>query len=89
MGGIRTAGDLVLRMQMSRAMSLGEAKNHVAKKLGVGVEDLSDNHIMDKIRREKGLGRVRPGVNDPVNMQAKANIADVLDIEINSVEKFS
>ena len=35
MGGMRAAGDLVARMQMTRGMRLKEAKEHVAGKLGV------------------------------------------------------
>ena len=88
MGGMRTAGDLVLRMQMTRAMRLDEAKKYIADKLGVTVEDLSDNIKMDKIRRKRGLGRIRPAVNEVTDLQAKANIAELLDIKINSVEKF-
>ena len=42
MGGIRTAGDLVARMQMTRGMRLTEAKEHVAGRLGVSPADLSD-----------------------------------------------
>ncbi len=88
MGGMRTAGDLVMRMQMAKAMRLGEAKEYVADKLGIAVEDLSDNIKMDKIRRKLGLGRIRPSVQEAVNLQAKANIAELLDIKINSVEKY-
>jgi dimethylamine--corrinoid protein Co-methyltransferase len=32
MGGIRTAGDLVARMQMARKMRINDAKAYVAKK---------------------------------------------------------
>jgi dimethylamine--corrinoid protein Co-methyltransferase len=35
MGGIRTAGDLVARMQMARKMRINDAKAYVAKKLNV------------------------------------------------------
>ncbi|MBS4024304.1 MAG: [dimethylamine--corrinoid protein] Co-methyltransferase, partial [Clostridia bacterium] len=35
MGGIRTSGDLVARMQMSRGMRINDAKEYVAGKLGV------------------------------------------------------
>lgn len=33
MGSIRTAGDLVMRMQLNRKMRLAEAKQYVAEKL--------------------------------------------------------
>ena len=40
MGGMRTAGDLVARMQMSRGMRIDEAKKCVADKLGISVSDV-------------------------------------------------
>ena len=92
MGGMRTAGDLVARMQMTRRMRLKEAKAYVADKLGCGVRDLSDPIAMEQIRSEKGLGllphtsAVRPG--DAGMIEAKFNIAKTLDIHINSVERF-
>jgi hypothetical protein len=42
MGGIRTAGDLVSWMQMTRKMKIHEAKAYVAAKLGVDVFELTD-----------------------------------------------
>jgi len=92
MGGMRTAGDLVARMQMTRRMRLKEAKAYVADKLGCSTRDLSDPIAMEQIRIEKGLGclphtsAVRPG--DAGMIEAKFNIAKTLDIHINSVERF-
>ncbi len=92
MGGIRTAGDLVARMQMSRGMRLKEAKEYVAGKLGCGVRDLSDSYAMEQVRGDRGLGRIidhsnlHPG--EPNAMYAKFRIADLLDLRINSVERF-
>ena len=92
MGGIRTAGDLVARMQMSRGMRLKQAKAYVAGKLGCSVRDLSDSYAMEQIRGEKGLGRILDHSNlhpgEPNAMMAKFRIAELLDIRINSVEKF-
>ena len=92
MGGIRTAGDLVARMQMSRGMRLKEAKEYVAGKLGCTVRDLSDSYAMEQIRGEKGLGRILDHSNlhpgEPNAMMAKFRIAELLGIRINSVEKF-
>lgn len=42
MGGIRTAGDLVARLQLNRGMRIEAAKKYVAEKLGVSVSDLND-----------------------------------------------
>jgi dimethylamine--corrinoid protein Co-methyltransferase len=92
MGGIRTAGDLVARMQMSRGMRLEEAKQYVAGKLGCTVRDLSDSYAMEQIRGEKGLGRILDHSNlhpgEPNAMMAKFRIAELLNIRINSVERF-
>ena len=92
MGGIRTAGDLVARMQMSRGMRLKEAKEYVAGKLGCTVRDLSDSYAMEQLRGEKGLGRILDHSNlhpgEPNAMYAKFRIAELLGLRINSVERF-
>jgi dimethylamine--corrinoid protein Co-methyltransferase len=92
MGGIRTAGDLVARMQMSRGMRLKEAKEYVAGKLGCTVRDLSDSYAMELLRGELGLGRILDHSNlhpgEPNAMYAKFRIAELLDLRINSVERF-
>jgi len=88
MGGVRTAGDLVARMQMSRSMKIDEAKKYVAEKLGVEVKDLTDPTVMTVVRNEKGLGCVAQLPGKPKGIEAKFNIAKLLDVEINSVNKF-
>ena len=86
MGGLRTAGDLVARVVMSKAMRINEAKAYVANKLGVSVLDLSDSTVMREVREELDLGHVlaRPGA--AIGIEAKARIAKLLDINIRSVE---
>jgi len=92
MGGVRAAGDLVARMQMTRRMRLREAKQYVAGKLGCTPRDLSDPTAMEQIRLEKGLGTlaftssVHP--DEPGMMEAKFNIGKTLDIPINCVGRF-
>ena len=92
MGGIRTAGDLVARMQFTRGMRLTEAKQYVADKLGVTVLDLSDPVAMLDVRKEKGIGAMYESeitsTDDPIALEAKFNIATLLDIPINCVELF-
>jgi len=85
-GGIKTAGDLVARMQL-RKMRLNEAKTYVAERLGVGVVDLSDSTLMRTLREELDIGVVTavPGVAK--GLEAKARIAELLDIRINCVER--
>jgi dimethylamine--corrinoid protein Co-methyltransferase len=86
MGGIRSAGDLVARMQL-KGMRLAEAKRYVADKLGVSVFDLSNSTVMRRLREELDIGVVTwvPGLSR--GLQAKARIADLLDIEINCVDR--
>jgi hypothetical protein len=94
MGGIRTAGDLVARMQITRGMRLKQAKEYVAGKLGVSVMDLSDPVVMLDVRKERGLGSATEAgeilfVDDPVGIEAKFHIAELLEIPINSVTRFA
>jgi len=85
---MRTAGDLVARMQMSKAMKLGEAKEYVANKLGVSTLDLSDCVKMTEVRDEHNLGLIAQMPGRPKGMAAKFQIAKLLDIKINCVEQF-
>jgi len=93
MGGLRTAGDLVARVQMTRRLRLPEAKAYVADKLGVSPADLSDPVAMSEVRRERGLGTIpaedTATVNDALAIEAKVNIARVLDVPVRSVERFA
>ena len=93
MGGIRTAGDLVARMEITRGMRLPQAKRYVAEKLGVAVGDLSDPVAMLDVRKERGLGAALEGgeitgIDEPIGLEAKFHIAEALGIPVNSVERF-
>lgn len=88
MGGIRSAGDLVLRMQLAKSMRLSEAKSYVAEKLGVSVEELADCSVVRDVREEMGLGYSMPSDGAAKGLEAKFRIAKLLDIKINSVERF-
>ena len=87
MGGIRTAGDLVARMELNHRMRLPEAKKYVADKLGISAFDLSDSTVMRNLREELDIGVIEaiPGLSK--GYTAKARIADLLDIKINGVER--
>lgn len=89
MGGIRTAGDLVARMQLTQKMRISEAKAYVADKLKVGVADLVDVAVMRELREELGLGVVLGVPGSANGMEAKANIADVLGIRINCLDRLA
>lgn len=88
MGGIRTAGDLVARMEFGSNMKIKDAKEYVAKKLGVSVVDLADEYVMRELREEQKLGVVTGVPGAPRGIAAKMNIEDILGIKINSCEKF-
>lgn len=94
MGGIRTAGDLVARMQITRGMRLAEAKEHVASRLGVSVADLSDPVVMYDVRRQRGLGAPTEGgeavsARDPLGLEAKHHVAELLGVPICCVRLFA
>ncbi len=85
---MRGAGDLVARMQMSKGMRIEEAIAYVAKKLLVGIEDLTDPVIMNEVRTDLGIGVMTPLPGFPKGIEAKFNIAKVLDIDIACVNRF-
>lgn len=88
MSGIRAAGDLVARMEFSKNMRLNDAKDYVAKKLGVSTMDLSDEYVMRDLREELGIGVITSVAGAPKGIAAKMNIEKLLDIKINCCDKF-
>lgn len=89
MGGIRTAGDLVARMQLAKNMRLGDAKKYVADKLKVSLRDLTDEIVMREVREDRDIATVFMGYGSASRgIEAKANISKLLDLEINCVEKY-
>ena len=88
MGGIRSAGDLVARMQFSKNMRVKGAKEYVAKKLGLDTVEIADEFIMRDLREELGIGVVTGVPGATRGIAAKMNIENLLDIKINSCEKF-
>ncbi len=85
---MRTAGDLVARMQLNRGMRIDEAKKYVADKLGVSVGDLGDTIEMSEIREELDIGRVAETPAVAKGIDAKFRIAELLDLKINCVNMF-
>jgi hypothetical protein len=77
MGGIRTAGDLVLRMQLTHKMKIDEAKAYVA-----------DVVRMAEVREDLNIGIQEPFNGATIGMEAKFRISELLGIKINSVERF-
>ena len=89
---MRAAGDLVGRVQMTQGKRLPEAKAYVAERLGVGPADLSDPVLMNEIREQLGFGRVTTfeisHPTQPVAIESKFNIEEVLGVPVNSVRRF-
>lgn len=89
MGGVRTAGDLVARMQLAKSMRLNDAKQYVADKLHVGLRDLTDEVVMREVREDLDIATVFMGYGAASRgIEAKANISKLLDLKINCVETF-
>jgi Dimethylamine methyltransferase (Dimeth_PyL). len=88
MGGMRTAGDLVARMEMSKNMKLNKAKEYVAKKLNVTPYDLSDVYMMRELRENLDIGVVTALPNASRGIQSKFKIEDLLGIKINCCENY-
>jgi len=87
MGGMRAAGDLVARMQMTRSMKIDEAKKYVADKLSVSVADLTDPVIMTEVREDLDIGSISPLPGCAKGIEAKLRIAEILGIDINCVRR--
>jgi dimethylamine--corrinoid protein Co-methyltransferase len=87
MGGMRGAGDLVARMQMTRGMKIDEAKAYVADKLSISISDLTDPVIMTDIRQDLEIGSINPLPGCAKGLEAKIRIAEVLDIDINCIRR--
>jgi Dimethylamine methyltransferase (Dimeth_PyL). len=90
MGGVRTAGDMVLRMQLAKKMRINEAKQYVADKLGLTKDEICDVVTMAEVREDRGFGlaNFEPYAESTIGMEAKFRISEALDIKINSVERF-
>ena len=87
MGGMRAAGDLVARMQMTRGMKINEAKAYVADKLSVSLSDLSDPVVMTEVREDLEIGSLSPLPGCAKGIEAKIRMAQILDIDINCVTR--
>ena len=88
MGGMRGAGDLVARAQMSKGMRTWEAKAYVAEKLKISVSELTDPVVMTEVREDLKIGQMTPLPGCPKGIEAKFNITRELDVKINCVDRF-
>jgi len=71
-------------------MKIKEAKEYVANKLRISVADLSDPVVMNEVRDDLDIGVVSTSLfpGSAKGIEAKLRIAELLDIEINCVNKF-
>ena len=88
MGGIRTAGDLVAWMQLTQRMKITDAKEYVAQKLGIHVMELTDEEVMHEVRQDLDIATLPMIADGASGIVAKCRIAELLDIELNSVNRF-
>lgn len=88
MSGIRTAGDLVARVQMTKGLRIDAAKQYVADKLKISLDDLHDSSVMKDIRNELNIGETNARPESAMAMAVKARIAKILDIDIPGVKLF-
>jgi len=75
-------------MQLIKKMKLAEAKQYVAEKLKVGVSDLINEEFTRQLREDLGIGLITSVAGSPKGMRAKLTIAELLDVQINSVEMY-
>jgi dimethylamine---corrinoid protein Co-methyltransferase len=87
MGGIRTTGDLVARMQLKKKMRLPQAKKYVADKLHVGLDDLADSTVMRGLRQELDIGVITAVPGCRKGIEAKRNIAELLDVPVPCLKR--
>ena len=73
---------------MTRKMKLGAAKQYVAEKLGIDFIDLTNEEVMRQIREDLGIGTITAVAGSAKGIAAKWKIAELLDIQINSVNLF-
>jgi len=77
-----------MRLQLAKGLKIDAAKKYVAEKLGITPLELSDSTVMSELRAKLNIGRMQPTDGVAIGMEAKIRIAKILDIKINSVERF-
>jgi dimethylamine--corrinoid protein Co-methyltransferase len=87
MGGIRTTGDLVARVQLHTKKRLPEAKKYVADKLHVSVDDLADSTVMRNLRQELDIGVITAVPGARRGIEAKRNISELLDVPVACLKR--
>lgn len=76
------------RLQLNRGMRIDAAKKMVAEKLSVSVFDLNDPVVMGEVREDLNIFRLSEGQGTTDSMAAKINIARLMGMDINCVNRF-
>jgi len=69
-------------------MKIAESKKYVAGKLGISTTELIDEVVMREVREDNKIGFITSRSGHPKGIEAKHHIARLLDIDINSVNRF-
>ena len=75
-------------MQLIKKLKIDAAKQYVAEKLGIKIANLVDEEVMRQLREDLGIGIITSVAGSPKGIRAKLKIAELLDIQINSVNLF-
>ncbi len=73
---------------MTRKMKIHDAKAYVAEKLGIALIDLTNEEVLRDIRADLEIGTVTSIAGSPKGIRAKKKIAELLGINIRSVDLF-
>jgi dimethylamine--corrinoid protein Co-methyltransferase len=73
---------------MSRGMKIQEAKQYVAEKFGVSIQEIGDPVRMAELRSDLNLGTVYQVPGAAKGIETKFRISELLGIEINSLKRF-
>ena len=74
-------------MQLRKKMRLPQAKQYVADKLKIGLDDLADSTVMRTLREELDIGVITAVPGARKGIEAKRNIAELLDIEVPCLKR--
>jgi dimethylamine--corrinoid protein Co-methyltransferase len=74
-------------MQLRNKMRLPQAKQYVADKLKIGTADLADSTVMRNLREELDIGVITAVPGARKGIEAKRNIAELLDIEVPCLKR--
>ena len=72
-------------MQLTQRMKITEAKEYVARKLGISVIELTDEEVMHQVRQDLDIATLPMIADGASGIVAKYRSAELLHIELNPV----